>query len=85
VRLVERKRSKDDRRQAVLSLTKKGEEAFAELDAAARREIGVLLQRLSSNHQEQLLASMRTVETLSHPSGEAAVVPVRPSRERWFE
>src|SRR5512144_2341139 len=44
--LIERTPSRTDGRQRVLSLTRRGEEAFAPLHARSREQIGAILSRL---------------------------------------
>ena len=68
--LIERKTVKEDRRQGVLSLTRKGRDAFAELDVSARREVSDLLRRLSSANQQKLVESMATIEQLLGPDAD---------------
>ena len=53
-----------DRRQHVLALTPKGRKAFRGLNARATSEVATMLRSLSSSEQENLLASLGTVETL---------------------
>jgi len=65
--LVERKTLKEDRRHAVLSLTRKGRDAFSELDASARREVSDRLKQLSSANQQKLVDAMSTIEHLLGP------------------
>jgi len=65
--LVERKTSKEDRRQGMLSLTKKGRDAFAQLDASAKDEVGTLLSRLTVEKQKTLLDAMATIEQVLGP------------------
>jgi DNA-binding MarR family transcriptional regulator/GNAT superfamily N-acetyltransferase len=53
-----------DRRQHVLALTPKGRKAFRGLNARATSEVATMLRSLSRSEQENLLASLGTVETL---------------------
>jgi len=53
-----------DRRQKALKLTSAGEEAFAPLDAASRREVGRMLARLPPPAQAELVQAMGRIETL---------------------
>src|SRR5258708_5299385 len=62
--LIARGLSEVDRRQNLLWLTKKGQKAFAELDASARDEIAELLRKLSSADQDRLLQAMRTIAAI---------------------
>lgn len=66
-----------DRRQNALSLTPDGLAAFAPLDTAARAEVGTLLGALPETAQNDLLSSMRRIETLLDPPG-APTWTVRP-------
>ena len=62
--LLTRTPSPADRRQYILSMTEAGHAAFAPLDAAARQEVGALLDRLPDSDQTALLESMRRIEAL---------------------
>lgn len=62
--LIEKARSQADGREALLTLTKKGQRTFAPLDARSSAEIGGLLGRLSPHAQARLVEAMRTVEGL---------------------
>lgn len=66
-RFVERVKSLEDRRQSVLSLTKKGEKAFSELDSMARDRVSRLLSSISPKKQERLVEAMRTIEQILAP------------------
>jgi DNA-binding MarR family transcriptional regulator/N-acetylglutamate synthase-like GNAT family acetyltransferase len=72
--LIAREASRLDGRQSHLSLTRKGREAFAPLDAASSKEVREMLAHLTDPEQERLLAGMRAIETLlgEHPQAEAA-------------
>ena len=62
--LVRRKQSKADARSSLLSLTAKGREAFAPLDARQHDEVAAMLSALSDEQQERLDAAMRTIEEM---------------------
>ena len=62
--LVRRTVSEADRRRSILSLTGAGRDAFAPLDARARREIGALLGRMPESAQASLVTSMARIQTL---------------------
>lgn len=62
--LLDRRPSETDARQTRLSLTEAGRAAFAELDAASRRDIGAMLRALPTSKQEQLVNAMRTIESV---------------------
>jgi DNA-binding MarR family transcriptional regulator/GNAT superfamily N-acetyltransferase len=83
--LVERRPSDLDRRRQLLSLTDRGREAFAELDAASRGEIEALLVALPVEDQRRLEASMRVIERVLG-AGPAPRVPyiLRPPRSGDF-
>src|SRR5262245_1308817 len=49
--LIDRRPSETDARQSLLSLTTKGQEAFAVIDARSREEIAAMLGRLSPEDQ----------------------------------
>lgn len=59
--LIERTPSEIDRREIFLSLTERGRDAFAELDAASRERIGALLQELPEADQRHLVRAMETI------------------------
>lgn len=73
---VQRRRSESDRRASEITLTAKGREAFAPLDAASRRRIAQLLGGLPEAKQKRLLDAMATVESLlgAQPSAKHEVV-----------
>lgn len=62
--LIARSPSPRDRRRLLIALTDAGRRAFAELDAASRREIDALLGKLSAADQDRLLHAMLTIESL---------------------
>ena len=62
--LLERRPSGTDARQSRLSLTERGRGAFAELDAAARRDIAGMLDALAPADQARLVRAMETVERM---------------------
>jgi len=62
--LIRSTRAKDDARHQHLNLTAAGRRAFAPLDERSRSDIGALLGGLPETHQQQLLASMASVERL---------------------
>ena len=61
---LEKSASKKDRRQWLLSLTSRGREIFAGLDAASSREIASLLSKLPSAYQKRLVAAMSEIEQI---------------------
>jgi DNA-binding MarR family transcriptional regulator/GNAT superfamily N-acetyltransferase len=62
--LIVRRRSKEDGRQIVISLTTKGHKAFAALDHRSQRETGALLKHLDETAQARVVAAMDTIERL---------------------
>jgi len=62
--LATRRRSPADGRRTHLALTARGRAAYARLDAAAQRDVGAMLARLSGPAQARLTAAMRAVEEL---------------------
>lgn len=60
--LIDRRPSETDARQSNLSLTDAGRAAFAQLDAAARRDVGTMLDALPVVEQDRLVRAMGTVE-----------------------
>ncbi len=63
-KLIERRTSDTDRRQVLLSLTSKGQKAFAQVNNASRANIETMLARLSATDQQHLLDAMHTLERL---------------------
>ncbi len=63
-KLIARKPSRTDARQSYLSLTKKGREAFAPLEAKSQRETAAMLSKLSEADQNRLIDAMQTIERL---------------------
>lgn len=62
--LIARRRSRDDGRQSLVSLTRKGQAAFAPLDARSRAEIGAMLRPLPDAAQRRLVDAISTIEDL---------------------
>jgi len=62
--LVDKKPSQTDGRRSMLSLTARGREAFAPLDARSQEEIGSMLDALSDAEVDRLVGAMRTIEGL---------------------
>lgn len=69
--LIEKTRSKTDGRQSHLTLTRKGQEAFAPLNVRSRNEIGAMLGRLSESDQDRLVNAMHVIEELLDAKPEA--------------
>lgn len=62
--LVKARRSEADRRRTLLSLAEQGQQAFAELNAAQRREIEGLLEGRPATERARLVQSMSTIESI---------------------
>ncbi len=62
--LIRKKPSKTDGRQNFLSLTERGQEAFAMLNVRSRSEIGAMLSNFSAADQNRLVKAMHTIEGL---------------------
>jgi len=62
--LLGARRSPQDARASVLSLTAKGRKAYLLLDARSREEVTDLLGRLPGSDRERLVGAMKTVESL---------------------
>jgi len=79
--LIERKRSPEDGRAGLLSLTKKGKATFAPLDGRSRELVAQLLSPLSQADQDRLVGAMGTVGALlGEQDGVASEVTLRPPR-----
>lgn len=70
--LIDRRPSASDARQTHLSLTSAGRAAFAQLDAAARGDVGAMLNALSAVEQDRLVRAMGTVERVLGAAPEPA-------------
>jgi DNA-binding MarR family transcriptional regulator/N-acetylglutamate synthase-like GNAT family acetyltransferase len=62
--LIYKKLSDSDARKYLISLTAQGQEAFSELNATSRNEIGAMLSDLSEEEQLGLVGAMLTIERL---------------------
>lgn len=60
--LVDKRPSEIDGRQTLLSLTARGQESFAGIDARSRDEIAAILDRLPLADQGRLIEAMRIIE-----------------------
>ena len=61
-----------DRRRQLLSLTRKGEAAFADLDERSHEDIAALLAPLDAEQRRRLVGAMDTIETLLRAEREPA-------------
>jgi DNA-binding MarR family transcriptional regulator/ribosomal protein S18 acetylase RimI-like enzyme len=69
--LIRKTVSPDDARQSLLSLTPRGQKAYAPLEIRTKREIGAMLGRLNPPEQDRLIGAMRAVETMIAPASQA--------------
>ncbi|MGL9619691.1 helix-turn-helix domain-containing GNAT family N-acetyltransferase [Bradyrhizobium sp. U531] len=65
--LITRKPLPADRRQYQLSLTAKGRQTFAKLNASSQNEVAAMLAQLSPDDAAQLTRAMATIETVLEP------------------
>jgi DNA-binding MarR family transcriptional regulator/ribosomal protein S18 acetylase RimI-like enzyme len=63
-RLLRRKKSEQDGRRRVLSLTRQGRRAFAMIDRRSNQEMKKLLEALSGQEQDELLQAIQVIETI---------------------
>jgi DNA-binding MarR family transcriptional regulator len=79
--LVARRPSPRDGRQALLSLTPAGCEAFGAIDARSREEVSELLAPLTDTDRSRLVAALRTAGSLLAPDpARAPAYTLRPHR-----
>ena len=82
--LVQARRSADDARSSVLSLTVKGRGAYRRLDARSREEVSAMLGALADPDQDRLVGALRTVERLLNATeGEPVLRAHRPGDMGW--
>jgi len=62
--VITKRASKSDGRQIILTLTDRGREMFATIDARSRDEIAALLGTLPISHQAELVAALDQIERL---------------------
>ncbi len=62
--LIDKTPSKTDGRQTILSLTERGQSAFAALNARSHNEIAAMLGALSTPDQDRLVKAMDAIESL---------------------
>jgi DNA-binding MarR family transcriptional regulator/GNAT superfamily N-acetyltransferase len=62
--LIEKRSSRNDARQTLLRLTKKGHKAFEPLDARSNGQVATMLAQLPATKQVDLLQAMNTIESL---------------------
>ena len=71
--LIEKTESPNDARQTLLSLTKKGREAFEPLNACSNQQVATMMGKLAPVKQAELVQAMRSIEFILSPE------PERPS------
>jgi DNA-binding MarR family transcriptional regulator/N-acetylglutamate synthase-like GNAT family acetyltransferase len=76
--LVERRPNPEDRRQALLSLSPAGREAFKGLDEGSRRQIGAMLDALAPGDRVQLVGAMERIERLLGERPARPTIVLRP-------
>jgi DNA-binding MarR family transcriptional regulator/GNAT superfamily N-acetyltransferase len=67
--LIAKKRAPEDARQSLLSLTSKGQKAFAPLDRRSQEEVAAMLAGLAPGAQDRVVAAMASVENLLGKAG----------------
>jgi DNA-binding MarR family transcriptional regulator/GNAT superfamily N-acetyltransferase len=84
---VRRTRSAADGRRAHLSLTRRGQAAFAQLNQQTHEDVAAMLRRLSGGDRRRLVAAMETIERLLSvkPQGPTSYVlrPPKPGDLGW--
>ncbi|RKH68419.1 bifunctional helix-turn-helix transcriptional regulator/GNAT family N-acetyltransferase [Corallococcus llansteffanensis] len=66
--LLRKERSQEDARRSLLALTRKGQQAFAAINARSSHEVGELLGRLAPAERTRLVEAMGTIEGLLRPA-----------------
>jgi DNA-binding MarR family transcriptional regulator/GNAT superfamily N-acetyltransferase len=79
-RLIRKDVSPPDGRQSYLSITARGRKAFAPLEKRTEQQVGAALGRLTAPQQDQLVAAMRTIESMiaSTPKAPSATILRQP-------
>ena len=73
--LISKKRSQSDGRQSYLSLTKRGQQTFEPLDARSQKEVGAMLENLSTVDRSRLVGAMQTIERLLEVQSSSSSTP----------
>jgi DNA-binding MarR family transcriptional regulator/GNAT superfamily N-acetyltransferase len=82
--VVQARRSDQDGRASLLSLTGKGRKAFSQLDARSREEVSAMLGALAEPDQARLVGALRTVESLlNNEKREVTLREHRPGDMGW--
>ena len=71
--LVASKRAERDGRQTLLSLTRKGQSAFAVLDSRSQKEVSAMLDGLPAAGQAELVGAMQSITRIAGGGGPASV------------
>lgn len=86
--MLKRTSSPKDRRQSLLTLTRKGQAAFAPLDARSHQEVGAMLKALPEPDQDRLITAMNTIEKILEAPAEAKTPyllrPPQPGDMGWI-
>ncbi|HEX3470797.1 MAG TPA: helix-turn-helix domain-containing GNAT family N-acetyltransferase [Silvibacterium sp.] len=80
VGLLKRKASLEDARQAILTMTRRGREAFADLNERSNRQARSILEAVPASKLPELLHAMRTMEEILSPAPERAPYILRNHR-----
>lgn len=78
--LVSTSPSPSDRRRNEIALTREGDEAFAELDAASDAAVAAMIRSLDDGRRQQLVSAMATIRRLLGDMATDAPVVLRPHR-----
>lgn len=85
---IEKRPSRTDRRQTLVSLTSSGREVYAPLNRRSHDESAAMLSELSESGRRRLLAAMRSIEELlgnpSVPSVPYVLRPHQPGDMGWI-
>jgi DNA-binding MarR family transcriptional regulator/GNAT superfamily N-acetyltransferase len=86
--LIDGKSSNTDARQILLTLTEKGEKAFAKLNQRSIEQLKDFLENLSEAEQIQLIQATKSIEHLLSPSAHAEIPyilrPLQPGDLGWI-
>ena len=80
-KIVARKRSPQDRRAILLSLTEKGMREFATLNAASDEQMGSLVGHLHDEQREELVGHMDAIRRLMAPTIDQKAIRIRTKLE----
>ena len=74
-KLITRQRSRTDEREKVLSLTPKGQKAFAPLDQRSNRDVAAMMEGLAPTERKQLVQAAQSIRRLLGGSPEPGSEP----------